>query len=64
MTNSQLVDMTVHLHQETEMAVFVSDTADEADAVWLPRSKIEIVKSGDVYEVTLPEWLAIERGLV
>lgn len=34
--------------------------------VWLPKTQIEIEKSGagGLYEVTLPEWLAMEKGLI
>lgn len=61
---SDLVDIRVILHHETERAVKVSDDGDEKNAVWLPKSKIEIARDGGCWEVTLPEWLAIEKGLV
>jgi hypothetical protein len=34
--------------------------------VWLPRSQIEIepMKKAGIVEVTLPEWLAQEKGLI
>lgn len=86
---SDLVDLTLVLHAETERAVRVSDTGEDARAVWLPKSQIEIVPvtspssavRGDVAKtvtaegrgrqlsrlpvvtVTLPEWLAIDKGL-
>lgn len=76
---AKLVDLTMALHHRTERAALVSDTGEEARAVWLPLSLIEIEpagrtvrgarKSGQVIElamvdVTLPERLAIEKGLV
>lgn len=63
---SNLTEITVQLHQETPRAILVSDDGDNDKAVWLPKSQVEFVaKSGsDVIEVTLPEWLATERGLV
>lgn len=64
MTRSNIIDLTVHLHHETEGAVMVSDTADPADAVWLPKSQIEIEEDGAVHTVSLPEWLAKEKGLI
>lgn len=64
MTRSDITDITVHLHVETDKAVFVSDTGDKADAVWLPKSQIEIEPDGATHTVSLPEWLAIEKGLV
>jgi hypothetical protein len=62
----RLTDITVQLHQETQRAILVSDDGDLEKAVWLPKSQVEFaMKAGsDVAEVTLPEWLAIERRLV
>lgn len=61
---SDIIDVTVHLHHQTDKAVLVSDTGDKDDAVWLPLSQIEIAPDGAVHVVTLPEWLAKEKGLV
>lgn len=61
---SNIIDVTVHLHHETGAAVLVSDTADPKDAVWLPKSQIEIEADGGEHVVTLPEWLAQEKGLI
>lgn len=65
MSKSDLVDVTMQLHAETGKAVLVSDDGDKAKAVWLPLSQCEIEKKRDgIVIVTLPEWLAIQRGLV
>ena len=65
MGKSDLVDLTMQLHVETVKAVLVSDDGEKQNAVWLPLSQIEIEKQrGDVVIVTMPEWLAIEKGLV
>lgn len=76
--SERLTDLTLALHHETPHAVLVSDVAEDARAVWLPRSQIEIAETGKttagrlrdgspvtlpVVEVTLPEWLAAKRGL-
>jgi len=62
---TRLTDITVQLHQETERAILVSDDGETDNAVWLPKSQVEFVtKSAGIIEVTLPEWLATERGLV
>lgn len=62
---SVVVDVTVQLHHETEKAILVSDDGDRDKAVWLPRSQIEIEeKRGGVVVVTLPTWLAKDKGLV
>lgn len=56
---------TLHVHAETQLAILVSDDGDEKGAVWLPRSKIELVRELDdkTIEVEVPDWLAEERGL-
>jgi hypothetical protein len=45
--------------------VVVSDSGLTDDAVWLPKSQVEFdeVRPG-IVEVTCPEWLATERGLI
>lgn len=59
-----LVDIEMRRHVETEKAILVSDDGDRDAAVWLPKSLIEIEDSGDTIVVTMPERLAIEKGLV
>jgi hypothetical protein len=53
------------VHHVTERAVLVSDTGDNEDAVWLPLSQIEIEPlSKGTAEITMPEWLAADKGLI
>ena len=66
---SDLVDLLLFEHHRTAAAILVSDTGEAKDAVWLPLSQIEITPtpshaSGSEVTVTVPEWLATERGLV
>ena len=64
---SDLVDLTLMIHAETDKAVLVSDTGEERKAKWLPRSQVEIEKlgpRGNEAIVTMPQWLAIEREFV
>jgi hypothetical protein len=64
-TRSDVVDLTLKLHHETERALLVSDSGDRDDAVWLAKSQIEFTETKPGFvEVTLPEWLATERKLV
>lgn len=60
------IDLTMRLHHETDRAVLVSDDGEEKHAVWLPKSQIEYekAKSPGHVVVTLPEWLATDKGLV
>lgn len=62
---SDVIDITVQRLHETDKAVLV--TVDVPDnGVWLAKSMIEIepAEIGGLYTVTLPEWLALEKGLI
>ena len=62
---SDLVDIAVQLHHATERAILVSDDGDHENAIWLPLSQVEIeTKPGGTAIVTMPEWLALEKGLI
>lgn len=63
---SDLVDLTLILRSDKPLAIAVSDPASSKSAwIWLPKSKIEFVPKGKGrVEVTLPSWLAKEKGLI
>ena len=62
---SDLVHVACHIHHTTERAVLVSDDGDVERACWLPLSQVEIeMKRPPIAEITMPEWLAKERGLI
>lgn len=62
---SNLVDLELHRHHETEKAILVSDDGDSSKAVWLPKSAVEVEENGrGIVVVTIPERLAIEKGLL
>ena len=63
MGRSDIIDISVHLKHETEAAILVSDGTKEA---WLSKRLIEYEKDKGktTYTVSLPEWLAVEKGLV
>lgn len=62
---SEVVDIAVQIHAKTDRAILVSDDGDKEKAVWLPLSQIEVeMKQGGTAEITLPEWLALEKGLI
>lgn len=62
---SDLEDLHVSLHHETEKAVLVSLYGEKDKAVWLPKSQIEIEYDKPGFAiVTVPEWLLIDKGLV
>lgn len=63
----RLTDLLLHIHQETQRAWLVSITGAHDAAVWLPKSEVEVERRPGhphLADVTLPEWLATERGLV
>lgn len=65
MMKSNLVDLELSLHATTEKAILVSVDGDGERSEWLPKSQIEYQhRSGAIVEVTLPESLAVEKGLV
>lgn len=62
---SDLIDVTVQLHHVTERAVLVSDDGDREKAVWIPISQCEVERRPNgIAVVTMPTWLATEKGLV
>ena len=62
---SDLIDVTMQLHHRTDRAILVSDDGDKDNAVWLPLSQVEVLtKENGIIEVTMPGWLAVEKGLV
>lgn len=62
---SDVIDITVQRLHETDKAVLVTDSIPEK-GVWLAKTLIEIEPSevGGLFTVTLPEWLALEKGLI
>ena len=62
---SDVIDLTLQKLHETDKAVLVTDSIPEK-GVWLAKSRIEIEPApvGGLYIVTLPEWLALEKGLI
>lgn len=63
---SDLVDVTVILRDDRPLAIAVTQMQGAgAKWIWLPKSKIEYVAKGNgVIEVTMPTWLAKEKGLI
>lgn len=57
---SDLIECAVQLHHETPKAWLVSDDGEKENAVWIPKSQAEMANG----LLTLPEWLAKEKGLI
>lgn len=65
MGNSDLVDVTVKMHAKTERAILISDGGEAENAVWVPLSQCEVLPlTKGMVTVTMPEWLAMDKGLI
>lgn len=54
---SDLIDVACEVRRETDKAFLIFDGSQE---VWLPKALVEVSDG----EATMPEWLALERGLI
>lgn len=64
MPRPEIIDLSVIIVHATARAVLVKETED-SEGAWLPLSQVEIDgEPGRVGTVTLPEWLAREKGLI
>lgn len=63
---SNLVDVAAVRMAETDSAILVSETGERENAVWLPKSQIEVENAGhaNFVTVTMPDWLAKAKGLI
>ena len=62
--NDEIVEIVGEFVAETDMAILLDDGDNE---VWLPKSQIDYdadANVGATIDVTIPEWLAIQEGLV
>ncbi len=64
---SNIIDIDVVFHHQTDKAILVA-VDEETEPVWLPKSQVEIEDDdlirGFLVCVTLPEQLALEKGLI
>lgn len=64
---SDLTDIEVMIHFDTEKAVLVSTDGLRSSAVWLQKRLVEFeepIRFGKAQIITLPQRLAEEKGLV
>jgi hypothetical protein len=68
---SDLIDIECKIVSERETSIAITDGTmetykgrEQEKWFWLPRSQIEIMPNGKTWTVTMPEWLATERGLI
>ena len=62
---SNVIDIDGAIEARTDRAVLFH-TGDKEQAAWLPLSQIEVSETGigGIYTVSLPEWLAEDKGLI
>ncbi len=62
---SNLIDLEVYVHFETEKAYLVSDDGERDNAIWFPKSQCELEYVKKPYAtLTCEEWLAQEKELI
>lgn len=63
MSSNDLIDLPVEMRRETEKAYLFFDGVDE---IWIPKSQIKAMemRDGEPIEISIPEWLAAEKGLI
>lgn len=64
---SDLIDLTVIVRRETDKAWGIASEDNHGQIIWLPKSMCEITDHNAATgraELTCPEWLAKERGLI
>lgn len=65
MTKYDPVKFCGELKHETDGAYLVSDGIND---IWLPKSQVrefrQVGRRGSDYEFVIPEWLAIEKGVI
>tara|TARA_R110000851_G_scaffold322318_4_gene488276 strand:- start:516 stop:710 length:195 start_codon:yes stop_codon:yes gene_type:complete len=63
---SKIIDLKVMIKHSTKSAIMVENLNEKN--VWLAFSLIELEKedfnNGDIQEIQLPEWMAIEKELI
>lgn len=57
--NHDVVDVSCTIKHETAQAVLINDGDND---IWLPFSQVEVDRTANM--VSMPEWLAIEKGLI
>ena len=61
MSDSKLIDLALELRHETARAYLVHDGHQD---VWLPKSQVELYEQPGGAVLTMPYWLAKEKGLI
>jgi len=66
---AETIVLALHIHHISDKAILVSGDGEDDTTVWLPISQLQqdelddIVAEDDV-ELTVPEWIAVSKGLI
>lgn len=63
MPRKEIADFEFLFLAESEKAIKVSESQDGEPSFWLPKSQIEYEIKEGLVEVTMPIWLAREKGV-
>jgi hypothetical protein len=69
MADDETAELTLKQHHSTDKAYLLSDSGDEKDAKWVPKSQVvgepevKNAKKG-VFEFTIKTWIAKKNGWV
>lgn len=65
MSRNEIVEVDGAIEARTDRAILFH-TGDKTQAVWLPRNQIQIDDAGfpEIFTVSMPEWMALDRGLI
>ena len=63
--DEDFVDIDGAIEARTDKAILFH-TGDKTQAAWLPRNQIQIDDTGfpEIFTVSMPEWMALDRGLI
>ena len=62
---SDLCEINVKVRRSSERAALVATAFRDCEPVWVPLSLVDLSPNGDgTHMLVIPEWLAIDKGLV
>lgn len=62
MTDRERIELCLEIKRESDRSILVSDGDVEA---WLPKSQLDYDgEPGQTVNIEMPEWLAVDRGLI
>lgn len=66
--SNEPIELELEIHFRTTKAILVSELGEEKDeGVWIPLSQVTFItgdEDDDTVIVTVPEWLALDKGLI